>query len=64
MGTGFPAHLVLLGSMRSKQLYHLQAWSSLGQTQGLQGSLRSKLLRMTHMQRGDKTTIKLQGWSD
>ena len=35
----------------SKQLHHLHAWPSQGQTQVLQGSLRSKLQWMTHIQR-------------
>ena len=36
---------------RPKQLHHLHTWPSQGQTQVLQGSLRSKLQWMTHTQR-------------
>ena len=42
-------YLALPGSLLSKQLGHLHTWYSLGQTQVLQGSHRSKLLWMTHM---------------
>ena len=38
-----PEYLVLPEPLRSKQLYHLHTWPSQGQTQVLQGSLRSKL---------------------
>ena len=44
MVASIPEHLKLPGSLQSKQLCHLQAWSSLGQTQVLRGSLRNKLL--------------------
>ena len=61
VAAGSLAYLVLPGSSQSKQLCHLHTWPSLGQTQVLQGSLRSKLLWITSVQRGDKTTIELQG---
>ena len=38
-------------SLRPKQLHHLHTWPSLGQTQVLQGSLKSKLQWKTHMQK-------------
>ena len=37
--------------LQHKQLQHLHTWPSLGQTQVLQGSLRSKPQWMTHMHR-------------
>ena len=37
--------------LRLKQLHHLHTWPSQGQTQVLQGSLRSKPQWTTHMQR-------------
>ena len=43
--------LVLPEPLRPKQLHHLHTWPSQGQTQVLQGSLRSKPQWMTHMQR-------------
>ena len=46
-----PENLELPEPLWSKQLHRLLTWPSLGQTQGLQGSLRSKLLGMTHMQK-------------
>ena len=49
--TGSPAYLGLPRSLKSKQLHHLHTWPSLWQTQVLQGTLRNKLLWMTHMQR-------------
>ena len=49
--TGFPVHLAPLGLLRSKQSYHLCAWSSQGQTQELQGSLRTRLWWVDHTQR-------------
>ena len=51
MVAGIPAHLEPLGFPQSKQLSHPHVRPSLGQTQDLQGSLRRKLLWMTHMQR-------------
>jgi len=48
MAASFPTYLV---SLQSKQLHHLHAQSSLGQTQVLQGRLGSKLLWVTHRQR-------------
>ena len=51
LATGSPAYVVLPESLGSKQLLHLHTQPSLGQTQVLQGSLRSKLLWMPHMQR-------------
>ena len=51
VAAGFPVHLVPLGLLRSKQSYHLCVWSSQGQTQELQGSLRTRLLWVDHMQR-------------
>ena len=38
-------------SLQPKQLHHLHTWPSQGQTQVLQGSLRSKPQWTTHMQR-------------
>ena len=46
-----PEHLVLPESLQPKQLHHLHPWPSQGQTQVLQGSLRSKPQWTTHMQR-------------
>ena len=46
-----PEYLVLPEPLRPKQLHHLHTWPSQGQTQVLQGSLRSKPLWMTHMWR-------------
>ena len=46
-----PEYLVLTESLQPKQLHHLHTWPSQGQTQVLQGSLRSKLQWTTHMQR-------------
>ena len=37
-----PEHVVLPEPLQTKQLYHLHTWPSQGQTQVLQGSLRSK----------------------
>ena len=37
-----PEYLVLPEPLRPKQLHHLHTWPSQGQTQVLQGSLRSK----------------------
>ena len=37
-----PEYLVLREPLQPKQLHHLHTWPSLGQTQVLQGSLRSK----------------------
>ena len=50
MITSFPAHLAPLGPPRFKQPCHFHALSSLGQTQVLQGSLRSKLLWVAYIQ--------------
>ena len=44
-------YLVLPEPLQPKQLHHLHTWPSLGQTQVLQGSLRSKPQWTTHMQR-------------
>ena len=44
-------YLVLPDSLLPKQLHHLHTWPSQGQTQALQGSLRSKPQWMTHMYR-------------
>ena len=46
-----PEYLVLSEPLRPKQLHHLHTWPLQGQTQVLQGSLRSKLQWMTHIQR-------------
>ena len=46
-----PEYLVLPEPLRPKQLHHLHTWPLQGQTQVLQGSLRSKLQWMTHIQR-------------
>ena len=43
-------YLLLSESLRPKQLHHLHTWPSEGQTQALQGSLRSKPQWTTHMQ--------------
>ena len=45
-----PEYLVLSEPLRPKQLHHLHTWPSQGQTQALQGSLRSKRQWVTHMQ--------------
>ena len=37
-----PEYLVLPEPLQPKQLHHLHTWPSQGQTQALQGSLRSK----------------------
>ena len=44
-------YLVLPEALQPKQLHLLHTWPSQGQTQVLQGSLRSKPQWMTHMQR-------------
>jgi len=44
MAPGFPVYLAPPGSLWSKQLHHIHSQSSLGQTQVLQGSFKSKLL--------------------
>ena len=49
--TNSPEYLVLQKRLQSKQLHHLHTWPSLGQTQVLQGSPRSKPQWTTHMQR-------------
>ena len=46
-----PEYLVLPEPLQPNQLHHLHTWPSLGQTQVLQGSLRSKPQWTTHMQR-------------
>ena len=46
-----PEYLVLPEPLQPKKLHHLHTWPSLGQTQVLQGSLRSKSQWTTHMQR-------------
>ena len=46
-----PEDLVLPEPLRPKQLPHRHTWPSQGQTQALQGSLRSKPQWTTHMQR-------------
>ena len=51
LATNTPEYLVLPESLKPKQLYYLHTWPSLGQTQVLQSSHRSKPQRMTHMQR-------------
>ena len=51
MATCFPLHLVLPGLLPSKQSYPLSAWSLQGQTQELQGSLRTRLLCVHHTQK-------------
>ena len=45
------AHFMPPGSPQAKQLHHLHTQLSLGQTQGLQGSPRSKPQWKTHMQK-------------
>ena len=45
-----PEYLVLSEPLKPKQLCHLHMWPSVGQTQILQDSLRSKPQWMTHMQ--------------
>ena len=44
-----PEYLVLPEPLQPKQLHNLHTWPSQGQTQALQGSLRSKPQWMTHM---------------
>ena len=51
LATGSLKHLVLPGALISKQQHHLYTWPAQGQTQVLQGSLRSKTQWTTHMQR-------------
>ena len=46
-----PEYLVLPEPLKPKQLDHLHTWTSQGQTQVLQGSLRSKPQWTTHVQR-------------
>ena len=46
-----PEYLVLPEPLQPKQLHHLHTWPSQGQTQVLQGRLRSKPQWTTHMQR-------------
>ena len=49
-----PEYLVLPEPLRPKHLYHLHTWPSQGQTQALQGSLRSKPQWTSHMQRWEQ----------
>ena len=51
MAVRFSAHPVLPKSLQSKQSCHLYSLSFLGQTQVLQGHLRSILLWLSHTQR-------------
>ena len=51
LATNSPEYLMLPEPLRPKQLHHLHTWASLGQTQVLQGSLRSKPQWTNHMQR-------------
>ena len=46
-----PEYLVWPEPLQPKQLHHLHTWPSQGQTQALQGSLRSNPQWTTHMQR-------------
>ena len=46
-----PEYLVLPEPLRPKQLHHFHTWPSQGQTQVLQGSLGSKPLWMSPVQR-------------
>ena len=46
-----PVYMVFPGLLQPKQLCHPDMWTSLGQTQVLQGILRSKRLWTIHMQR-------------
>ena len=56
-----PEYLVLPESLQLKQLHHLHTWPSQGQTQVLQGSLRSKPQWMTQCRDINKTTVETQG---
>ena len=49
LATNFPEYMVLPEPLRPKQLHHLHTWPSQGQTQVLQGNLRSKSQWTTHM---------------
>ena len=49
--TNSPEYLVLPEPLQLKQLHHLHTWSSQGQTQVFQGSLRNNPQWMTHIQR-------------
>ena len=60
MAAGFPVHLARPGLPRSKQSDHLCTQFSQGQTQELQGSLRTRLLWVDH-RGGDKTKAEPQG---
>ena len=60
LATNSPEYLVLPESLLPKQLHHLHTWPSQGQTQVLQGSLRSKPQWMTNIQENE-TTIETQG---
>ena len=51
LATNSPEYLVLLEPLRPKQLHHLHTWPPQGQTQVIQGSLRSKPQWTTHMQK-------------
>ena len=51
LATNSPEYLVLPEFLQPQQLHHLHTWPSQGQTQVLQGSLRSKPQWMAHMQR-------------
>ena len=42
LGTNSPEYLMLPEPLQPKQQHHLHTWHSLGQTQVLRGSLRSK----------------------
>jgi len=56
-----PEYLVLPEPLRPKQLHHLHTWHSQGQTQALQGSLRSKPSGWPTCRGGNKTTVEIQG---
>ena len=62
LASNSPEDLVLPEPLRPKKLHHLHSWPFQGQTQVLQGSLRSKPQWTTHIQRwGKKHTIETQG---
>ena len=61
LATNSPEYLVLPEPLQPKQLHHLHTWPSQGQTQVLQGSLRSKPSARPICRGGYKTTIETRG---
>ena len=60
LASNSPEDLELPEPLQPNQLHHLHTWPSQGQTQVLQGSLRSKPQWMTQCRDRNKTTIETQ----